>query len=65
MLNPELPLRRPESEAEPSGPHQDELTDALVQKVADRVYAMLVQEVRIGQERQRPASGTGGRGGGR
>ncbi|MEW5989526.1 MAG: hypothetical protein AB1791_23100 [Chloroflexota bacterium] len=33
------------------------LTPELVRQVADRVYAMLLRDLQIGQERRRPMSG--------
>jgi hypothetical protein len=46
------------------GPQQDDLTDELVRQVSDRVYAMLMQDLMIERERQRPSSRVvGSRGG--
>jgi hypothetical protein len=37
-------------------PRQDDLTDELVKQVTERVYAMLVQDLTLERERQRPYS---------
>jgi hypothetical protein len=45
--------------AEPQSPGQPQITDDLVKKVADKVFALLLLELRIEQERRRqPRQGT-------
>ena len=52
-------LRQPNRVAQPQA-----LSDDLVKKVTDKVYAMLMQDLRIERERHPPSSkGMAGRGG--
>jgi len=52
-------LRQPNRIAQPRA-----LSDDLIKKVTDRVYALLMQDLRIERERHPPSSkGTAGRGG--